>query len=537
MTEPQSEISTSTPSLAGWVMMATYNEASNIEQVLLEVVESAAALEPQGITVSVLLVDDQSPDGTAEIARRVASANGLRLLVVSGEKAGLGTAVLRGFGVATTTSPTDGGQPADFIVTLDADRQHDARQIPALLEAFLARKSGILIGSRWTKGGASPGTSLGRTVISRGGNLLFRMVTGTRYVRDATTSFRVIRPEVAAAFQDTKLQVGGYAFFSSFIAVTQASGWTVHEAPIVFRPRGGGQSKLTGKDCVEFVTNLFTIRTTAKELRRQRKGRRAARPATNNPALIPASGRTEYDAATFGATAELESLSRARRAGDWFLDEIEPLLGNRIVEFGAGIGSVTREIRRLRPHSYVLAVESSRNLARPLLATGKEIGFDVHLHYSGDLAAQVRQGGGGLFDTAIFSKRLEHVQDDAAELRLATSLIQPGGTVVALVPATPWAYGSIDHISGHFRRYRKDQLSALFSGAGLDLVSIKYVDVIGLIPYWFVYRLLRFTSLREGHIRGYDRLLIPVSRAVQRRFPEPPIGKNLIAVGTKKAPR
>jgi glycosyltransferase AglD len=252
--------------LRGAVVMASYNEAGSIASVLEEVAQARTELERQGIVLSILLVDDNSPDGTASIAQATANSHQLDLDVLTGSKEGLGAALVRGFRYLDA-------QPGklDFIVTLDADGQHDARQIPGLVEAFLSRGSGVMIGSRWTKGGSSPGTGRGRAVLSQGGNLAFRIITGTRRVKDATTSFRVIRPEIASLFDPAKLQVDGYAFFSAFIALAQANGFPIDECPIVFRPRSAGQSKLTLKDCREFLINLFLVRKVAKTARRQRR--------------------------------------------------------------------------------------------------------------------------------------------------------------------------------------------------------------------------------------------------------------------------
>jgi glycosyltransferase AglD len=242
----------------GTVVMASYNEAGSIGLVLDEVAQAISDLERQQIQIDVLLVDDNSPDGTAGIASKIAAERGIVLEVLTGNKEGLGAALVRGFRHVEARK-----RPISFIVTLDADGQHDARQIPGLVEAFLARGSGVMIGSRWTRGGQSPGTSAGRAVLSRGGNLGFRLITGTRRVKDATTSFRVIRPEVASLFDPAQLQVDGYAFFSAFIALAQANGYSIHECPIVFRPRTAGQSKLTLRDCREFFVNLFLVRKVA----------------------------------------------------------------------------------------------------------------------------------------------------------------------------------------------------------------------------------------------------------------------------------
>jgi dolichol-phosphate mannosyltransferase len=254
---------TSRPPLKCIIMMATYNEAGSIPFVLTEVAEAVEKLAKSNVICKVLLVDDKSPDQTAEIAKAESARLGIDLEILSGNKAGLGQAVLRGFAHGLLDAP-------DFFVTLDADGQHDARQMPDLVRAYLANDADIMIGSRWTLGGSSPGTTAMRSVLSRGGNQLFQIITGTRGVQDATTSFRVIRAEVARKFSPEHLNVTGYAFFSSFIALAHAHGFRIGETPIVFRPRYSGMSKLTLNDCTTFFKNLFKLRAATASIRTQR---------------------------------------------------------------------------------------------------------------------------------------------------------------------------------------------------------------------------------------------------------------------------
>ena len=246
--------------LSGIVVLATFNEANSIKPVLAEIAEAREVLARSLIALSVLLVDDSSPDGTAQIAQASADELALPLTTLSGHSAGLGAAVLQGLEFALQHNPT-------FIITLDADGQHDARQIPDLIRANMARNSGVTIGSRWSRGGSSPGTSRARTALSLLGNFLVRHVAGLNGVRDATTSFRVIRPEVVAAMREIKIPTDGYSFFSAFIVLSQASGFMIDEVPITFRPRYSGISKLTRNDGVKFLKDLLVVRNMAKRKR------------------------------------------------------------------------------------------------------------------------------------------------------------------------------------------------------------------------------------------------------------------------------
>ena len=250
------------------VMLATYNERACIGAALDALAGILPALQRVGVDMRVLLVDDESPDGTAAFAVARAAEIGVELQVSSAPRAGLGQACLRGFAAIAAE------RWADTVVTLDADGQHDPAMIPLLVIERDRVGADLLIGSRWTRGGSVIGLSPSRRLLSRFGNLLFTTVTGIRGVRDATTSFRVFSAELAARFDPGPLSVSGYSFFSSFVGVASASGLRVAEHPIVFGARVGGASKLQPRDAVQFVRNLPALRRQAAQLR----ARAAERP-------------------------------------------------------------------------------------------------------------------------------------------------------------------------------------------------------------------------------------------------------------------
>ena len=242
------------------VLLASYNESRSIGPVLTEIKEASAALALSNVEVEVLLVDDSS-DGTPETARTIADQVGLRLDVLAGPRSGLGRAVLLGMNEAVRRRP-------DSIVCLDADGQHNPLVIPTLHRAFWAREDDIVIGSRWARGGTSPGTSVFRTTGSRFGNLVFRAITGTRGVRDSTTSFRVYSPRaVEFLIRSNSSRFDGYSFFSTSVALCEAAGLGISEVPIVFRPRYSGTSKFNRVEAMRFFTTLPTLRRERREVK------------------------------------------------------------------------------------------------------------------------------------------------------------------------------------------------------------------------------------------------------------------------------
>lgn len=363
--------------VSGTVVMASYNEAGSIGLVLEEVSQAITELNRQSIAIDILLVDDNSPDGTAAIAQKIAEERGITLEVLTGAKEGLGAALVRGFRHLEARDRKIG-----FIVTLDADGQHDARQIPGLVEAFLTRGSGVMIGSRWTKGGRSPGTSRGRALLSQVGNRGFRVITGTRWVQDATTSFRVIRPEVASLFDPAQLQVDGYAFFSAFIALAQANGYTIDECPIVFRPRNAGQSKLTLRDCQEFFVNLFLVRKVAAAARAEhgalvRSGVMAGPSPFGSVSLsviFPAYQEEDY---LTSAVTDVVTGLRAAHA-DFEVIVVENGSRDRTREVADGLAAMYPEVISMSHHE----PDYGKALRAGLMRASKEfvVNFDVDLY-------------------------------------------------------------------------------------------------------------------------------------------------------------
>lgn len=247
------------------VMLATYNEAGAIAEAIQAISDAARELFTEEVNVRLFLVDDESPDGTAAIATRTANEAGVQIKVSSGPRAGLGLAYLRGMAAIVADGWTD------TIVTLDADGQHDPRVIPTLVRERERRNLDLLIGSRWVEGGLVLGLSRTRRSLSRVGNRLFAVVTGTTDIHDATTSFRVFTKDFASSLDVSALEVSGYSFFSSFVGVASASGYRIGEYPITFAPRSSGNSKLAAHDLMQFLRNLPRLGSVTRALRRRQR--------------------------------------------------------------------------------------------------------------------------------------------------------------------------------------------------------------------------------------------------------------------------
>ena len=210
------------------VVIPTYNEAANLEPVL-------GRLRGAVPEADVLVVDDGSPDGTGEIADRLAAADPSVHVLHRTEKAGLGAAYVAGFRWALATG-------YDALVEMDADGSHAPEELPRLLAAL--RDADLVIGSRWVPGGEVRNWPASRLLLSRGASLYTRVLL--RYpVRDATAGYRVYRRAVLEDLKLDEVASQGYCFQIDLGWKTWRAGWRVVEVPITFTERVVGQSKMS----------------------------------------------------------------------------------------------------------------------------------------------------------------------------------------------------------------------------------------------------------------------------------------------------
>ena len=229
-----------------WLVLPTYNEAENIEPFV------AAVRDKLPASARVLIVDDGSPDGTGEIADRLAAADdGLRVLHRP-RKEGLGPAYIAGFREALAAG-------AERIVEMDADFSHQPAYLPRLLEA--TERADLAVGSRYVDGGGVRDWGALRRAISRGGNTYARAVLGRGVgVNDLTGGFKCFRREVLEAIDLDTIGSRGYAFQIELTYRAVQLGFTVAEVPIVFRERRAGASKMGGAIVAEAIWRVPLLR-------------------------------------------------------------------------------------------------------------------------------------------------------------------------------------------------------------------------------------------------------------------------------------
>ena len=227
-------------------VIPTYNEAANLPDLL----KRTMAAVPDGLEI--LLVDDNSPDGTAQVAQDLSAEYGGRVSVYQRPgKQGLGSAYIAGFSEAISRGP-------DYVLEMDADLSHAPEDIPRLLERMSDHE--VAVGSRWTPGGgAEESWGWPRRLLSRGGSVYSRALLRLK-VRDTTTGFKCFRREALERLDLGSIRSEGFAFQVEMAYACQRKGYRVAEVPIVCRHRAAGRSKMSAGIVVEALWRVLAIR-------------------------------------------------------------------------------------------------------------------------------------------------------------------------------------------------------------------------------------------------------------------------------------
>jgi dolichol-phosphate mannosyltransferase len=267
-----------------WVILPTYNEAENIGPITSAVLASL----PGAI---LLVVDDESPDGTGRLADALAAADPRVRVRHRALKQGLGRAYLDGFAVALA-----GG--AATVVQMDADFSHDPAALPSLISPVVAGDADLAIGSRYVSGGAVLDWGFGRRLVSRGGSLFARVVLGLRQ-NDLTGGFKAWRATTLAAVPFDGVHAGGYVFQIEMTFRASRAGARIVEVPITFRDRRVGQSKMSRRIVVEALVVVVQLRF--EEIRARISGRSKAGSVAGVPDPEPAADVSPDPSPTTGS--------------------------------------------------------------------------------------------------------------------------------------------------------------------------------------------------------------------------------------------
>lgn len=236
-----------------FVIIPTYNEADNLPDLL----EQLLALP---LSLGVIVVDDNSPDGTGQLAEQWAEKYPDRVVVIHRPtKLGLGTAYLAGYKKALSELG------ASRVMTMDADFSHHPRYIPGMVA--LSQSKHLVIGSRYVPGGGYRNWGWQRVVLSGMANMVTRLLLGLP-VHDTTAGFRLYRREVLESIPLHEIKSNGYSFLVEMLFICQRRGWQIGELPIIFEDRRKGQTKISQQEiwrAQKTILRLFVRRLMGRE--------------------------------------------------------------------------------------------------------------------------------------------------------------------------------------------------------------------------------------------------------------------------------
>jgi dolichol-phosphate mannosyltransferase len=230
-----------------WLVVPTYNEAENLEPFVRQVLPRLASAAGEH---RVLIVDDSSPDGTGEIADRLAAELDSVEVLHRREKDGLGRAYAAGFERALAAG-------AELVLQMDVDFSHDPKHVPALIAA--AANADLVLGSRYVAGGGVTDWGLARRLLSRGGSWYARTVLGVP-VKDLTGGFKCFRRELLEDLSATGFHTAGFGFQVELTYRAIRAGARVREVPIRFRDRQVGDSKMSSRIVLEALWRVLALR-------------------------------------------------------------------------------------------------------------------------------------------------------------------------------------------------------------------------------------------------------------------------------------
>lgn len=476
------------------VMMCCRDDWKSLVFVLSEFRSSLPSFVQVASQIEVLVVDDSVGDSLDEEELRsifdAAEREALAFKIVRGPGDGLSAAMSLGLLEISRRSPRD------FVLMLDADGQHDIRLGHDLLRMALATGTDCVIGSRWARGGSAPGLSVSRRWFSKLARVPLWFAGVPRKVRDPTTSFRCYSPRACALLAREGVGFKGFALFPAAIALLCAEGMQVRESPISFRPRLTGRSSLSFGVVWRTLMETFSIASQCAMLRHRSEW------------------FTESESTRYVGVDELLALESAVRFQRYVAELVSSDDGGNYLEIGAGGGASTRALLEV-------ATRNRAVVTMDLVEPDSALRASLQLKFSSDsritnIYGELGEIGGSRYRRIFLFSVLEHVEDDIAFLRQMCDLLEPGGSIIIFVPRLPAMYGTIDGSSGHYRRYRRNEIASVAALSGLRVTSCKGVDVAGWLPYWANYVLRRNPKISPRAVGMADRFLVPVSKLLDR---------------------
>ena len=459
------------------VIVPCYNERATVAELLRRVREVP-------IDKEIIVIDDRSTDGSRDVVAALAAEWPEIRHILQPVNQGKGAALRRGIEEAR----------GEIVLIQDADLEYDPDEYPKLIQPIVDGHADVVFGSRfegyprrvmlyWHR--------LGNTFLTHLSNMMTNLD-----LTDMETCYKVFRREV---IQSIKLQSNRFGFEPEVTAKVARRGYRIYEVPISYYGRDYWEGKkINWKDGFSAIWTILRFGLFAD---------------------------TSSEPSTYTTLRRRSSLKRYNR---WIWDRVQPYVGQRVLEVGAGSGTMTRFLygRELivatdKETPYIDRLRNAFRRRPGILVERCDLDSDHALDLS-------RYN----FDTVTCINVLEHTEDDVAALRRAHRLLGDGGRVIVFVPAGKNLYGSLDRGVGHQRRYEREELVNKLTSAGFAVEEVSYQNRAAKLAWWLNSKLLGRSELPLAQSRLFDRL-VPLLRAMEGE--RPGTGLSLIAVGRKPA--
>ena len=461
------------------IIVAAYNEEEYLAASILRALEAPL---PKGLESEIVAVDDGSTDCTPQILDELAGQYPGRVRVFHHK-------VNQGKGAAIRTALENAA--GEFGIIQDADLEYDPSEYPKVLGPLLANKADVVYGSRFLISGE-------RRVIYYWHALANHFLTtacnmaADLNLTDMETCYKAFRLSLARSIPIRSNRFGIEPEITIKFAKRQAS---IYEVPISYYGRTYDDGKKIG--AMDAVSALWVI----------------VRCAFTRDIYVDRGAKI------------LDSLAGTQRFNKWMADVVRPWLGTRVLELGAGIGNMTQHLARGRK-AYVASDIDAEHMARLRVRFRGRPNLEIRkcdLCDAADFQPLL-----GVFDSVVCLNVVEHVEDDLGALRNIFSVLRPGGRAIILVPQDQKAYGTLDEVLGHYRRYSEVQLRTRMQKAGFEVETVLHFNRVTRPGWRFNGQVLKRKSFSRFQLRIFD-WLVPLWRRIDRFFPWPAV--SVIAVG------
>jgi len=463
------------------IIVPVFNEEEVVEAALLRVLKADL---PEGLTAEIIVVDDGSTDGSAHVLKDLEARHPDRLRVLT-------HAVNKGKGAAVRTGIANAR--GEFGIIQDSDLEYDPAEYGKLLAPLLNSQADAVYGSRFLISGERRVLYYWHSIANRLLTTICNMVADVN-LTDVETGFKAFRISLIRSIPIRSNRFGIEPELTIKLAKRQAA---IYEVPINYY----GRTYEDGKK-VRFrdaVTGLLVI----------------LRYSLTNDIYTDSGGKI------------LDTLAGAQRFNAWMADTVRPWLGNDVMEIGAGIGNMSRQLSPGR-RRYVATDIDDEHLARLRSRFRMRPRVDVakcDVCDTGDFEFFANK-----FDSVVCLNVLEHVPDPATGLKNIHSVLKPGGRAIVLVPQDQRIYGTLDKALGHYLRYSEEQLCRRMVDAGFRVEATIHFNRATKPGWYWNGRVLKRVDFSRFQLRLFD-LLTPVWRRLDRFLPWGAV--SVIAIGEK----